>query len=640
MKKISALLLSLAMVLLLTTPASAAPLPVISYYGFQPDGTLYHYYSFGDELFYDVRYDGNDMCNGFRLVGLPAGTVSDGWLRETLSINGQYQCVNARYKLDTSMPEEYPAGNRNMLLEVTVEGQNGPALFDGDNDIITLYMKHGANLKAPETAVVVTSLGYQRFQGPVWWSLTNDVNEKEELRRLYESGLAGDALYDKSSWEGFEILFNASMENEADLSKETWLTVCGGTIGGYFWPVFAQYEIICETGENPFAGQPLMLPRAAEFDKRLLYQANVIFNFTDYTKEPVAFQIDGKTPPENSVTYNEFMCVVSFEYLSALNAGDKLSLTAIFDDGSEDTVEIRINDTTTEAYTPLFSDVDTDTKAWEFIHPLVQKGAIVHTGGEKFRPNDPVTYSELYDMLVRAGVPIEEPSASSAPISASAAEQLLFDALMLPAFEKEYKALNKQHLWLPNTFGDLGADQFAFLDMVGNTILTRAQAAEAVYRFIRLIDYAQELDAVQNPTVSPTSSEIFVDGKPVLFDAYNIGGNNYFKLRDLAYVLNGTAKQFGVAYDAGANRINLTSAQGYIPAGGEMSGKSNGPLKANMSQLYVSVDRRSWYWLTAYNIDGNNYFKLRDIANIIDFSVSYEEETGRVFIDTSAGYLE
>jgi V8-like Glu-specific endopeptidase len=43
-------------------------------------------------------------------------------------------------------------------------------------------------------------------------------------------------------------------------------------------------------------------------------------------------------------------------------------------------------------------------------------------------------------------------------------------------------------------------------------------------------------------TLSP--SKILVDGKTVLHDAYLINDNNYFKLRDLATVINGTKKQF------------------------------------------------------------------------------------------------
>ena len=47
-------------------------------------------------------------------------------------------------------------------------------------------------------------------------------------------------------------------------------------------------------------------------------------------------------------------------------------------------------------------------------------------------------------------------------------------------------------------------------------------------------------------TAKPTESNVLVNGVSKSFDAYNINGSNYFKLRDLAYVLNGTEKQFEI----------------------------------------------------------------------------------------------
>jgi hypothetical protein len=183
----------------LTLPAVAAPMPVTSYYTFQPNGTPYHYYSFGDELFYHVTYDSVDKCYGFRLERLPSDTVSDGWLRDTMPINGTYQFINARYKQDALDKSIYPNANQEMLLLLTVDGQNGPVLFDDESNTITLYMKAGASLTSPEMEAIVTSLGYRYFQGPVWWSLSNDLKEKEKLLELYNEGLEGDKLYDNTA---------------------------------------------------------------------------------------------------------------------------------------------------------------------------------------------------------------------------------------------------------------------------------------------------------------------------------------------------------------------------------------------------------------------------------------------------------
>ena len=44
--------------------------------------------------------------------------------------------------------------------------------------------------------------------------------------------------------------------------------------------------------------------------------------------------------------------------------------------------------------------------------------------------------------------------------------------------------------------------------------------------------------------------------------------------------------------------------------------------------------------MTAYNIDGYNYFKLRDICKEFDFGVEWDERNNTVVIDTEKGYTE
>ena len=42
--------------------------------------------------------------------------------------------------------------------------------------------------------------------------------------------------------------------------------------------------------------------------------------------------------------------------------------------------------------------------------------------------------------------------------------------------------------------------------------------------------------------------------------------------------------------------------------------------------------------MTAYNINGNNYFKLRDIGMALNFDVSWDSNLKGVVIDTTKGY--
>ena len=132
-----------------------------------------------------------------------------------------------------------------------------------------------------------------------------------------------------------------------------------------------------------------------------------------------------------------------------------------------------------------------------------------------------------------------------------------------------------------------------------------------------------------------TPSAVLINGDLVEFDAYNINGNNYFKLRDLAFALNHTEKRFEVAWDGVNNAIFLTGGAPYTVVGGEMNSKGVGSKKAKPTNSKVYLDNKGIV-LTAYNIEGNNYFKLRDIGEAFDFKVEWNDNT--IIIDTSAPY--
>jgi len=140
-----------------------------------------------------------------------------------------------------------------------------------------------------------------------------------------------------------------------------------------------------------------------------------------------------------------------------------------------------------------------------------------------------------------------------------------------------------------------------------------------------------------NTTATPTSSSVTVNGKAIAFDAYNINGNNYFKLRDLSYTLSSTGKQFEVGWDGANNAISLTSGKSYTPAGGEMTGKGSGNQTATFTSSKIYLDGKEVSF-TAYNIGGNNYFKLRDIGETFDFNVSWDGANNRIVINTSESY--
>ena len=139
--------------------------------------------------------------------------------------------------------------------------------------------------------------------------------------------------------------------------------------------------------------------------------------------------------------------------------------------------------------------------------------------------------------------------------------------------------------------------------------------------------------------VNPTVSTVFVNGTATAFEAYNIDGFNYFKLRDIAAAINGTNKQFAVSYDIETRAITLTSGSAYTPTGGELA-PGDGMAKTavpTLSQIFLDGSELNF---TVYNIEGYNFFRLRDIMGALDIAVTFNEATRDINIDTSRGYLE
>lgn len=185
------------------------------------------------------------------------------------------------------------------------------------------------------------------------------------------------------------------------------------------------------------------------------------------------------------------------------------------------------------------------------------------------------------------------------------------------------------------------AYEFSYTTLDG-TYVTSTIKVLADYRGTELADsyWGSEEDEVWYADAVPTASKVLVNGKEIPFQAYNIEGNNYFKLRDLAMALNGTGKGFSVSWDNIRKVIMLKSNAAYIPVGGELATPQKGTGSKSVPEkdvtLYVDGDRYDFF---AYVIDGNTYFMLRDIGQLFDFGVNWNGMKKCIEIDTQKGYM-
>ena len=128
-----------------------------------------------------------------------------------------------------------------------------------------------------------------------------------------------------------------------------------------------------------------------------------------------------------------------------------------------------------------------------------------------------------------------------------------------------------------------------------------------------------------------SNQTIYIDGWSVLITAYNINGSNYVRLRDIGYMID-----FDVRFDNVSNAIYVfTSA----PYSGEQDMIGQTPERAEVAgtQLLIYVDGQEKS-MSAYNIGGNNYIRLRDVAEVVDFGVEWDASRRRVLIDTAKPY--
>jgi hypothetical protein len=137
----------------------------------------------------------------------------------------------------------------------------------------------------------------------------------------------------------------------------------------------------------------------------------------------------------------------------------------------------------------------------------------------------------------------------------------------------------------------------------------------------------------------PTASKVYVNGKETKFEAYNIAGNNYFKIRDIAMAISGSEKQYNVIWDAEKAAINLLKNTPYTPVGSEFANGNGAVMTAQATTSHIYLDGQITGF-TSYNIGGSNYYMLRDLGEVFDFAVEWNNETKSIHIDTTKAYTK
>ena len=195
------------------------------------------------------------------------------------------------------------------------------------------------------------------------------------------------------------------------------------------------------------------------------------------------------------------------------------------------------------------------------------------------------------------------------------------------------RVITRENLSPPQGFSLLHPDQTYTMPSTNDTI--------TVYvRFGSVYQPLQPNRAAGTQVMARSSSNtLILSGQSTDFPAVNIDDFNWLKLRDIAMLLRGTNKQFEVGFDAARNTASITSNMPYTPAGGELLNtlSPNQIAVATPQRLVMNGNEIS---VAAYNIGGFNYFRLRDIAILLDFGLGFNAASGVITLQLDSPYSE
>lgn len=147
-------------------------------------------------------------------------------------------------------------------------------------------------------------------------------------------------------------------------------------------------------------------------------------------------------------------------------------------------------------------------------------------------------------------------------------------------------------------------------------------------------EYHAAAAAPSNLKATLSTSNVAVDGFQVWPEGYCINQENYYKLRDIAYMLIGKGTAFDVVWDDQYQCVSMITGRNYTIAGGEMQVSGSAQI-TKLVPAYSEVRLNGQLvQMTGYNINNNNYYRIRDVAPLIGFGIDWDSATSTVVIDS------
>lgn len=140
-------------------------------------------------------------------------------------------------------------------------------------------------------------------------------------------------------------------------------------------------------------------------------------------------------------------------------------------------------------------------------------------------------------------------------------------------------------------------------------------------------------------TAKKSMQNLEVDGNAIVgAEFYNLDGYNYFKLRDLEYILKDTPQKIAVYFDISSNSVYINRGSYSADTASGLSKGAADSAAAIQSPQDLYIDGMSCD-IKAYNINGFNYYKLADLAKNLGFRLDWINSTKTIQIYTENTYI-
>ena len=131
--------------------------------------------------------------------------------------------------------------------------------------------------------------------------------------------------------------------------------------------------------------------------------------------------------------------------------------------------------------------------------------------------------------------------------------------------------------------------------------------------------------------VKRAKTDVYMDGSNAYFDVFNINGDSYCELSDMALYFNDTSSRFNVVWNKSNKTINVTTGKNYVDDF-ELNMHTYDKYynaKVSTTKLYINGKLSN---IKGYTIDGRNYYKLRDLSKAIPFDMEVSSDKKSIYL--------